>query len=205
MTNPLAIDAVDVSKTFGGTRAVAGATVAVEQGQLVALLGPSGSGKTTLLRIIAGFEVPDSGTVAIGGRTVAGDGVWEEPERRRIGMVFQDGALFPHLTVAGNVGFGDAGPGRVDECLALVGLADRSGSYPHELSGGERQRVALGVRARTATRGRAARRTVRVARRGSARDAARRGGGDPAGGRCERAASSPTTNRKRCRSPTSWS
>jgi iron(III) transport system ATP-binding protein len=143
VTNPRAIDAVDVTKTFGGTRAVAGATVAVEQGQLVALLGPSGSGKTTLLRVIAGFEVPDAGTVAIGGRTVAGDGVWEEPERRRIGMVFQDGALFPHLTVAGNVGFGDAGPGRVDECLALVGLADRSGSYPHELSGGERQRVAL--------------------------------------------------------------
>ena len=143
VTNPHAIDAVDVSKAFGGTRAVAGATVAVEQGQLVALLGPSGSGKTTLLRVIAGFEVPDAGTVAIGGRTVAGDGVWEEPERRRIGMVFQDGALFPHLTVAGNVGFGDAGPGRVDECLALVGLADRSGSYPHELSGGERQRVAL--------------------------------------------------------------
>ena len=113
------------------------------QGELVALLGPSGSGKTTLLRIIAGFETPDAGTVAIGGRLVAGDGVWEEPERRRIGMVFQDGALFPHLTVAGNVGFGDAGPGRVDECLALVGLTDRSGSYPHELSGGERQRVAL--------------------------------------------------------------
>ena len=69
--------------------------------------------------------------------------MWEEPERRRIGMVFQDGALFPHLTVASNVGFGDADAGRVEECLALVGLADRSRSYPHELSGGERQRVAL--------------------------------------------------------------
>ncbi len=143
MNDQLAISAVDVHKSFGGTAAVAGATVAVARGELVALLGPSGSGKTTLLRVIAGLEVPDRGTVTIGGRPVAGDGVWEEPERRRIGMVFQDGALFPHLTVARNVGFGDVGPGRVEESLALVGLADRAGSYPHELSGGERQRVAL--------------------------------------------------------------
>ena len=81
--------------------------------------------------------------MAIGGRPVAGDGAWVEPEHRRIGMVFQDGALFPHLTVAGNVGFGAGRRERVDECLELVGLADRAGDYPHELSGGERQRVAL--------------------------------------------------------------
>jgi iron(III) transport system ATP-binding protein len=143
VTDPLAISAVDIHKSFGGVAAVAGSTVTVERGQLVALLGPSGSGKTTLLRVVAGLEVPDRGTVEIGGRIVAGDGVWEEPERRRIGMVFQDGALFPHLTVARNVGFGDVEPGRVDECLALVGLASRGSSYPHELSGGERQRVAL--------------------------------------------------------------
>jgi iron(III) transport system ATP-binding protein len=143
VTDPLAISAVDIHKSFGGVAAVAGSTVTVERGQLVALLGPSGSGKTTLLRVVAGLEVPDRGTVEIGGRVVAGDGVWEEPERRRIGMVFQDGALFPHLTVARNVGFGDVEPGRVDECLALVGLAARGSSYPHELSGGERQRVAL--------------------------------------------------------------
>jgi iron(III) transport system ATP-binding protein len=81
--------------------------------------------------------------VAIAGRAVAGDGVWVEPEERRIGMVFQQGALFPHLSVAGNVGFGATAPGRAAECLELVGLAARAGDYPHELSGGERQRVAL--------------------------------------------------------------
>ena len=139
----LAIDATGVTKTFGANRAVDRADLQVRRGELVALLGPSGSGKTTLLRLIAGFETPDSGTVHVGGRAVAGDGVWEEPDRRRIGMVFQDGALFPHLTVAENLAFGRPRPGRAQECLALVGLADRAGSYPHELSGGERQRVAL--------------------------------------------------------------
>ena len=138
-----AIHAEGVEKAFGRTRAVAGATLEVGAGELVALLGPSGSGKTTLLRVIAGFEEPDAGRVAIAGRPVAGDGVWVEPEHRRIGMVFQDGALFPHLTVARNVGFGASRPARVAECLELVGLADRAGSYPHELSGGEGQRVAL--------------------------------------------------------------
>jgi iron(III) transport system ATP-binding protein len=143
VTQTPAIEATEIHKSFGGPPAVDGATVRVEQGQLVALLGPSGSGKTTLLRIVAGFEAPDSGRVAIGGRRVAGEGVWVEPDQRRVGMVFQDGALFPHLTVAGNVGFGEPRAGRVDECLALVGLAHRARSYPHELSGGERQRVAL--------------------------------------------------------------
>jgi iron(III) transport system ATP-binding protein len=139
----LAIDAEGVEKAFGRTRAVAGATVQVGHGELVALLGPSGSGKTTLLRVIAGFERPDAGRVAVGGVPVAGNGTWVEPERRRIGMVFQEGALFPHLTVAGNVGFGATRRERVAECLELVGLSTRAGDYPHELSGGERQRVAL--------------------------------------------------------------
>jgi iron(III) transport system ATP-binding protein len=139
----LAIDAEGVEKAFGGTRAVDGASLRVAEGELVALLGPSGSGKTTLLRVIAGFEEPDAGRVAIGGREVAGNGSWVEPEHRRIGMVFQDGALFPHLTVDGNVGFGASRRERVAECLELVGLAGRAGDYPHELSGGERQRVAL--------------------------------------------------------------
>lgn len=139
----LAIDGRDLRKSFRGTVAVAGASVAVPRGEVVALLGPSGSGKTTLLRLIAGFEVPDAGTVRIGGRLVAGDGTWVEPDQRRIGMVFQDGALFPHLTVARNVAFGHPAAGRVEESLELVGLAHRAGAYPHELSGGERQRVAL--------------------------------------------------------------
>ena len=130
-------------KRFGRNRAVDDASLHVDTGELVALLGPSGSGKTTLLRIIAGFEAPDEGAVAIAGHAVAGDGAWVEPEHRRIGMVFQDGALFPHLTVKANVAFGAREASRVAERLALVGLADRGGTYPHELSGGERQRVAL--------------------------------------------------------------
>jgi iron(III) transport system ATP-binding protein len=139
----LAIDAQRIEKAFGRTRAVDGATLEVRHGGLVALLGPSGSGKTTLLRVIAGFERPDAGHVAIGGHAVAGNGSWIEPEHRRIGMVFQDGALFPHLTVEANVGFGASRRERVGECLELVGLAGRAKSYPHELSGGESQRVAL--------------------------------------------------------------
>src|SRR5687768_8772965 len=138
-----AIDAEGVEKAFGAVRAVDGASLRVGHGELVALLGPSGSGKTTLLRMIAGFERPDAGRVRIGGRLVAGDGHWVEPEQRRIGMVFQQGALFPHLDVTANVGFGAARRERVGETLELVGLAERARAYPHELSGGERQRIAL--------------------------------------------------------------
>jgi len=143
VTGTPAIRAVDIHKSFGATTAVAGAVLEVRQGEVVALLGPSGSGKTTLLRTIAGFERPDRGMVTIGDRVVVGDGCWVEPEDRHLGMVFQDGALFPHMTVAANVGFGEPREGRVEECLELVGLADRGRSYPHELSGGEAQRVAL--------------------------------------------------------------
>jgi len=138
-----AIEAEGLVRDFDGRPAVAGVDLRLERGGFLAVLGPSGSGKTTLLRMIAGFERPDAGTVRIGGRTVAGPGAWVEPEARRIGMVFQQGALFPHLTVGGNVAFGAARAERVAECLELVGLADRAGGYPHELSGGERQRVAL--------------------------------------------------------------
>jgi iron(III) transport system ATP-binding protein len=143
VTPAAAIDAVDVVKRYDGTVALDRAGLLVPKGQLVAVLGPSGSGKTTMLRMIAGFERPDAGTVRIDGRLVAGDGVWVEPERRRVGMVFQDGALFPHLSVERNVGFGTKQAARIAECLELVGLAGRGRSFPHELSGGERQRVAL--------------------------------------------------------------
>ncbi len=142
MSDP-AVEATGLVRAFGDRRAVNGVDLRLERGGFLAVLGPSGSGKTTLLRMIAGFEPPDAGAVAIGGRQVSGGGCWVEPEARRIGMVFQQGALFPHLSVAGNVGFGAAREGRVGECLELVGLADRAGDYPHELSGGERQRVAL--------------------------------------------------------------
>ena len=135
-----------VTKRFGETTAVDGASLCVERGAVVALLGPSGCGKTTLLRLIAGFERPDAGTVAVAEREVAGAGTWIAPEQRRVGMVFQDYALFPHLTVAENVGFGlprRARAARVAELLAIVGLGDLGRRYPHELSGGQQQRVAL--------------------------------------------------------------
>jgi iron(III) transport system ATP-binding protein len=135
-----------VSKSFGSVRAVDEAQLCVERGEFVALLGPSGCGKTTLLRLIAGFEEPDAGTIEIAGRHVAGKGGWTAPERRRVGMVFQDYALFPHLTVAENVGFGLARRERrtrVPIVLALVDLCGLGDRYPHELSGGQQQRVAL--------------------------------------------------------------
>ncbi|WP_205697141.1 ABC transporter ATP-binding protein [Conexibacter sp. SYSU D00693] len=137
----------DVSKRFGATVAVDGARLDVASGEVVALLGPSGCGKTTLLRLVAGFEEPDTGRVSIAGRAVAGPAVATvPPERRRVGMVFQDYALFPHLTVAENVGFGverRRRAARGAEVLELVGLPQLGARYPHELSGGQQQRVAL--------------------------------------------------------------
>src|SRR5688500_10413019 len=140
---PPAIEAHDLTRRFDGRLAVEGVDLRLERGGFLAVLGPSGSGKTTLLRLIAGFERPDAGSVRSGCRAGSASGAWVEPESRRVGMVFQQGALFSHLTVAGNVGFGATAAGRVAECLELVGLTDRAASYPHELSGGERQRVAL--------------------------------------------------------------
>ncbi len=135
-----------VSKRFGSVRAVDEAQLCVERGELVALLGPSGCGKTTLLRLIAGFEQPDAGEVRLDEVRVAGEGTWVPPEKRRVGMVFQDYALFPHLTVAENVGFGVSRARRraqVADALDRVGLADLGARYPHELSGGQQQRVSL--------------------------------------------------------------
>lgn len=128
--------------------AVASVTLTLEQGDLLALLGPSGCGKTTLLRLIAGFEQPQSGSIAIAGQEVAGT-AWTPPEKRGVGMVFQDYALFPHLTVSQNVTFGlgqkssPAVTQRVREAIALVGLQGMEQRYPHQLSGGQQQRVAL--------------------------------------------------------------
>jgi len=133
-------------KRFDGDPVLDRFSLSVSAGTILGLLGPSGSGKTTALRIIAGFERPDSGTVQIAGSTMVGPGRWVPPERRRVGMVFQDYALFPHLSVATNVGYGVPGPGqdaRVARVLNLVGLSGAARRYPHELSGGEQQRVAL--------------------------------------------------------------
>jgi iron(III) transport system ATP-binding protein len=138
-----------VTKSFGATDAVREVTLDIEHGELMAVLGPSGCGKTTLLRLIAGFEKPDSGCVNVGADVVAGPGRFVPPEKRRVGMVFQDYALFPHLTVEANIAFGlarrprEERDGLTRRTLELVGLQHRAASHPHELSGGERQRVAL--------------------------------------------------------------
>jgi iron(III) transport system ATP-binding protein len=135
-----------LEKSFGAVRALAGLDLEVEPGSICALLGPSGCGKTTALRVIAGLERPDAGVVKLGGRTLNDERELVPPERRRIGMVFQDYALFPHYDVAGNVGYGLGNrpdPRRVAEVLELVGMTAEANRPVHELSGGQQQRVAL--------------------------------------------------------------
>jgi iron(III) transport system ATP-binding protein len=129
--------------------AVSEVSLTMQAGDVLSLLGPSGCGKTTLLRLIAGFEAPQSGTVEIAQQQVAGAS-WVPPEKRGVGMVFQDYALFPHLTVAQNIGFGLKGRNgganssqRIQETMALVGLQGLAERFPHQLSGGQQQRVAL--------------------------------------------------------------
>lgn len=159
LSTPPLLSVQGVSKRYQATSpdALTGIQFQLGKGEILGLLGPSGCGKTTLLRVIAGFERPDQGTVTLGSQVVAGEGRWIPPERRGIGLVFQDFALFPHLTVMQNVLFGlkpktgDKGSqsssrhyqGRALEVLDLVGLADLGQRYPHELSGGQQQRVAL--------------------------------------------------------------
>jgi iron(III) transport system ATP-binding protein len=138
-----------VSKSFAGERVIDDLSLSVRDGEVLTLLGPSGCGKTTTLRLAAGLERPDDGVVRLNGEAVAGEGRFVAPEERGVGVVFQDFALFPHMTAAENVAFGlaDADDAerdrRVDELLELVGLTDQAGSYPDELSGGQQQRVAL--------------------------------------------------------------
>jgi iron(III) transport system ATP-binding protein len=141
------VDARGISKQFDGVPVLRRVSLPVASASMVALLGPSGCGKTTLLRIIAGLETPDEGEVLIRGELLTGPGVHVPPERRRVGMVFQDWALFPHMSVAKNVGYGlergvDSSR-RVHEALALVGLEGLGDRQPGTLSGGQQQRVAL--------------------------------------------------------------
>lgn len=147
-TNELHIEGL--TKSYGaGEPVLRELGLTVPAGALTAVLGPSGCGKTTLLRIVAGFQRADAGTVRLGDRLLSGPGHHLPPERRRIGIVPQEGALFPHLTVARNVAFGLTGTDRAErrrrteEMLELVGLAGYGDRMPHELSGGQQQRVAL--------------------------------------------------------------
>lgn len=139
----------NVSHGYNGQTVVDAISFTLHQGEIACLLGASGCGKTTMLRLIAGFEVPHSGIIRVNGETVADAKRQLAPERRRMGMVFQDYALFPHLSVADNIGFGlreksaPARRQRVDYLLELVGLAGTGERFPHELSGGQQQRVAL--------------------------------------------------------------
>ena len=134
-------------KTFGNQVVIDGVDLEVEQGEFVALLGPSGSGKTTILRLIAGFEDADAGEIRLANRIIVHDTISVPPERRKLGMVFQDYALFPHLSVRDNVAFGlprgKTRSDRVEEVLHNVGLGPWIDQMPHFLSGGQQQRVAL--------------------------------------------------------------
>ena len=142
-----AVECAGVSKAFGDVQALREADLTLATGSLTAVLGPSGCGKTTLLRAIAGFERIDAGTIVVSGQAVAGPNLHLPPERRRVTIVPQEQALFPHLTVAANVGYGVRRGAERDQAVAamleLAGLTGLGERMPHELSGGQQQRVAL--------------------------------------------------------------
>ena len=146
---PQQLEVLEAGVSYGGKPVVQGVSFNLARGEIGCLLGPSGCGKTSLLRAIAGFEPLVAGEILLHGRSVSRPGVTLAPEKRRVGMVFQDFALYPHLTVAQNVAFGLRGlsgrqqKARIEELLALVGLEGLQKQYPHQLSGGQQQRVAL--------------------------------------------------------------
>ena len=142
------IRCIGIGKTYSKiTEAVKNVTLTVNHGEILVLLGPSGCGKTTLLRLIAGFEEPTNGTLSVGGQLVSMPGKFIKPENRKVGMVFQDYALFPHLNVEKNIEFGldksNKSTERVEKIISLVGLENLLSRMPNELSGGEQQRTAL--------------------------------------------------------------
>ena len=147
MSEAPALSVDGLRKAFGGPPVLDGVNLHVAPGSLTAVLGPSGCGKTTLLRVIAGFERADAGTISVGGKVVCDARNHLAPERRGVGFVAQEGALFPNLDVAANIAFGlpraERRSGRVGELLELVGLTGLAERRPHELSGGQQQRVAL--------------------------------------------------------------
>lgn len=143
------LQADHLSKVYNGQApAVNDITLRVRPSEFLTILGPSGGGKTTALRLLAGFEKPSSGRIQIGENIVADETRFVPPEQRKVGMVFQDYALFPHVTVAENIAFGIRKSGKsrqpqVERLLSLVGLTAYAERMPHELSGGEQQRVAI--------------------------------------------------------------
>lgn len=147
----IVLKTINLGKKYTGAVnwAVNDFNIEVEQGEIIALLGESGCGKTTILRMISGFEVPDEGELNLNGKKISSAGLFVEPENRGVGIVFQDFALFPHMTVWENIGFGLFRIGkaeksnRIKEVTELTGLQGLEKRYPHQLSGGQRQRAAL--------------------------------------------------------------
>lgn len=145
----LAVQLNNISKRYGDVAAVRNVSISVQAQSILALVGPSGCGKTSVLRLIAGFEKADSGDITLANQLVHGPKVYVPPEKRGLGLVFQDYALFPHLTVFENVAFGLNRKNKrefkekANSSINLVGLGNKGNKYPHQLSGGERQRVAL--------------------------------------------------------------
>jgi iron(III) transport system ATP-binding protein len=141
------LEVSDLVKGYGDKPVLRGLDLTVDAGTITAILGASGSGKTTLLRVLCGFERSERGSIVIDGEVVDSPTQYVPPERRRIGYVPQDGNLFPHLSIAGNIRFGlprgAESRQRVSDLLDMIGLSDRARSYPHQLSGGQQQRVAL--------------------------------------------------------------
>ena len=145
---PPRLEIRDMVRSFGGRRVVDGVSLSIQPGQVTCLLGPSGCGKSTTLRMIAGVEMQDSGEIYVDGSLICDTKFRVPPERREIGLMFQDFALFPHLSVAGNVAYGLSGSkvekrARVEEMLKRVRMEHFIDMYPHQLSGGEQQRIAL--------------------------------------------------------------
>ena len=143
---PLVLEITGLVKRYKGVAVVDGIDLALRQNEILSILGPSGCGKTTTLRLIAGFEEPDVGTVEIGGQMMSRPGRCQPPEKRRVGMVFQDGVLFPHMSVGDNIGFGVEASHRRERvawALDVVGLGGMGTRMPYELSGGQQQRVSL--------------------------------------------------------------
>ena len=148
-TDEFALEIRDVTRRFGATVAVGGISLSIRKGEIICLVGHSGCGKSTLLRLIAGVDTPDGGRILLAGKEISGPSTFIEPEARNIGFVFQDYALFPHLTVEQNILFGLKRRNRAEalkrssEVLGRVGITHLADRFPHTLSGGEQQRVAM--------------------------------------------------------------